>query len=83
MEYLTNLEWQTRLSEFDDNQQKVLLALSHNKFEWRTKDRLQEVTGLSANNLDDCLSALIAKELVRPSFSKKRQLIFGLRERVR
>jgi hypothetical protein len=28
MAYQTNLQWQTRLSEFDDNEQKVLLALS-------------------------------------------------------
>jgi hypothetical protein len=82
MAYLRDLEWQKRLSEFDDNQQKILLTLSLDKYKWRTKERLQEVTGLPPSKLDESLSVLIGKGIVRPSFSKTRNLIFGLKERV-
>jgi hypothetical protein len=82
MAYLTTLDWQRRLFEFDDNSKKVLLALSHEKYQWRTKERLVEVTGLSDTEVDKSLASLIEKKIVRPSFSKTRNLIFGLVERV-
>jgi hypothetical protein len=74
--------WQKRLSDFTTEEQKVLLALSNSKYKWRTRERLLEVTGFDAKTLDTTLSRLIGKDLVRPSFSKKKEIIFGLRERV-
>jgi DNA-binding MarR family transcriptional regulator len=70
------------LDEFSPEEQKVLLALSHSRYRWRTRNRLLEVTGLDQKTLDRTLSRLISRDLVRPSFSKKKEIIFGLRERV-
>lgn len=80
--YRNDLMWQRRLSEFTPEEQKVLLALSHSKYRWRTRERLLKVTGFDAKTLDTTLSHLIKKDLVRPSFSKKKDIIFALRERV-
>lgn len=82
MSYLTNLKWLQNLSDFTPDQQKVLLALSHERYRWRTRDRIIEVTGLPLGVVDSVLSELIRKDLVRPSFSKKKEVIFGLKERV-
>ncbi len=82
MGYLTELKWMKKLDRFTDEQQKVLLALSHDKFKWRTRDRLIEVTGLDSWILDKILSELIELNMVRPSFSSSKNIIFGLRERV-
>jgi hypothetical protein len=80
--YLANLEWMKKLGALSEPERKVLLALSHSKYQWRTRDRLVSVTGLSPAELDSILAGLIAKEFVRPSFSKNKNIIFGLRERV-
>ena len=80
--YKTDLKWLAEMGNFTEEEQKVLLALSHEKYSWRTKERLVQVTELTDGRLDSVLSDLIGKEYVRPSFSKKRNLIFGLRERV-
>ena len=82
MGYLTQLDWQRNLRRFDDDEQKVLLALSHDRYRWRTRDRIAEVSGLDSLTVDEVLSKLISKDLIRPSFSKKKEIIFGLRERV-
>lgn len=82
MPYLNNLNWLKELGRFDSDQQKVLLGLSHSKRRWRTRDRLSEVTGLPTAILDDVLTGLIKADLIRPSFSKNKEIIFGLRERV-
>jgi hypothetical protein len=78
----TKLNWMTRLDEFSPQQQKALLALSDDHYEWRSRDRLIAVTGMTPAELDKALAELIKKNLARPAFSKKRSIIFGLRERV-
>lgn len=80
--YRNDLKWQKRLDEFSPEEQKVMLCLSHSKYYWRTRDRLLGVTGLDPQTLDATLSRLISRDLVRPSFSKNKQIIFALRERV-
>jgi sugar-specific transcriptional regulator TrmB len=80
--YKTDLNWLAEIGNFSDEEQKVLLALSHETYKWRTKERLAQATGLPNARLDSVLSDLIGKGKVRPSFSKKRNLIFGLKERV-
>jgi hypothetical protein len=80
--YLTKLKWMENLSSLSEPERKVLLALSSANYKWRTRDRLLSVTGLPATDLDSTLAGLIAKEFVRPSFSKNKNIIFGLRERV-
>ena len=82
MGYLTKLEWNKSLSDLSENEQKVLLALSHIKYKWRTRDRLLKVTNLDESTLDKTLSVLIHKSFIRPSFSKKKNLIYGLIGRV-
>lgn len=80
MAYRNNLKWMKQLNLFKPEEQKVLLALSHDKYEWRTRDRLIEITGFEPSQLDSLLSELIEKDFVRPSFSKTKNIIFGLRE---
>jgi len=82
MNYNTNLKWLSQFSEFSPEQQKVLLALSNDQYKWRAQDRLRMVTALEPEVLDNALTQLMKKNIVRPSFSKKRNIIFGLRERV-
>lgn len=82
MKYESNLSWQGKLEEFSDIQQKLLLALSPSKYRWRTKNALAKTTGMSGTEVDRVLSELISENLVRASFSKKRNIIFGLIERV-
>ena len=82
MNYQTNLTWLSKMGNFSTEQQKILLALSDDRYKWRAKDRLAAVTALEPEKLDDALAQLIKTGLVRPSFSKKRNIIFGLRERV-
>lgn len=82
MSYRTDLKWMKDLGRFDETKRKLLLALSHDKYKWRTRNRLIAVTQLSEEEVDDALSNLITEGLVRPSFSKSKDIIFGLRELV-
>ena len=82
MSYDIHLGWLSQMQTFSPEQQKVLLALSNEKYKWRAKDRLRAVTALDTTTLDTTLAQLLKQGVVRPSFSKKRNIIFGLRERV-
>jgi hypothetical protein len=80
--YKNDLMWQKHLDQFAPDEQKVLLALSHVRYRWRSRDRLLEVTGLAPSTLDAALAKLLSQDIVRPAFSKGKKIIFGLRERV-
>ena len=82
MSYQTNLGWVHQLKDFSAEQRKILLALSDDRYKWRAMDRLQAVTGLDRESLDTALTHLMTKDLIRPAFSAKYNIIFGLRERV-
>lgn len=82
MTYLSNLEWMRNLRDFSEQQQKVLLALSHERFRWRTMPNIAKASGLEQNETEQTISELVEKGLVRPSFSKSKKVILGLRERV-
>ncbi len=82
MAYLNRLKWQMELSEYGELHKKVLLALSHEKYRWRTRERIAKSTGMSESEVDRALEELISKDRVRASISKKKNVIFGLRERV-
>ena len=82
MPYRTDLAWIKSFDEFSEEEKKVLLALSNEKYKWRSRDRLLELTRLSPKRLDRTLSYLIADDMVRPAFNRERNIIFGLRERV-
>lgn len=82
MNYNTNLKWLRRFGQFSPEQQKILLALSNEQYKWRAKERLRVVTALEPEVLDNALTQLMKNEIVRPSFSKKKNIVFGLRERV-
>lgn len=83
MAYRTNLEWMKNLASYSATEQKVMLTLSHEKYRWRTRDRIISVTGLSPKEVDSVLAELIEKNVVVISRSKKKNIIFGLREIVR
>jgi hypothetical protein len=77
-----NLSWVRELPKFTDDEQKVLLALSDDRYEWRTKRGIARVTGLEDDRVESILAALMTADLVRPSFSQQREVIYGLEERV-
>ena len=82
MPYMTDLEWMSDLDEFSEAEQKVLLALSHDMYKWRSRDRIRQLTRISPRRLDRVLSGLLEEDLIRPAFSKSRNIVYGLRERV-
>ena len=82
MAYVSNFEWTKKLPEYSEDETKVLLALSHDEYKWRTKERIAKSTGIGPGQVDSVLSQLIERDKVRLSMSKKKNVIFGLRERV-
>lgn len=74
------LNWTKSFDHFNEDEQKVLAALSNEKYDWRTKSALERVTGCDTKQLDKTLSNLLKKEVVRPSFNRSKELIFGLKE---
>lgn len=82
MAYLSECKWQKELPEYTEDQRKVLLALSHDRYRWRTKERVAKTTGIDPDRIDEVLSQLISKGKVRASLSKNKNVIFGLRERI-
>ena len=82
MAYLNKLKWQMEFSEYSEPDKKILLVLSHEKYRWRTRERIAKSTGMSESEVDKALEELISKDKVRASISKKKNVIFGLRERV-
>lgn len=78
----SNLKWMADFSKFDEAEQKLLVALSHQKYKWRTKDRLSAATGLAPDALNKTLEDLMRKNVVRTSISRNKNIIFGLRERI-
>lgn len=82
MAYKSNFQWARKLPDYSDDETKVLLALSHDDYKWRTKGRIAKSTGILPGQVDSVLSRLIEKDKVRVSMSKQKTVIFGLRERV-
>ncbi len=80
MPYRTDLEWMGELGNFTDDEQKVLLALSKEGKDWRSKKKIHKVTGLDSPKVDEVLAGLFAKGYLRSSFSKRKNIIFGLKE---
>ncbi len=62
-------------------QQQIVHALADDKYYWRSRRSILEVTGLEPATLDHSLAQLIHHHIVKPAFGK-RSIIFGLRERV-
>ncbi len=83
MKYRNDLEWMKELHSFSEQEQIVLMTLSTEKYNWRRKDRIISSTGLSEEVVEKTLSNLISKDAVVPSLSKKKNIIFGLKEVVR
>ncbi len=82
MAYKSNFQWAKKLPEFSEDETKILLALSHDEYKWRTKERIVKSTGVPPGQVDSVLSQLIEKDKVRVSMSRQKNVIFGLRERV-
>ena len=79
------LRWRSHAYDFDTDEKKILLALSHKRWVWRTLDNLQAATRLDSDVLEEKLAGLIGKGLVKGSIYKPRspvaRPIFGLVER--
>ena len=82
MPYMTDLEWVSELDEFPEAEQKVLLALSHDKYKWRSRESLRQLTRIRSSRLDRALSNLLEDDMIRPAFSTDRKIVYGLKERV-
>jgi len=81
--YLNNLDWRTRVKEFDEDELRVLIAVSHKDFPWRSIDCLRGAVKLSESELGITLKNLVERSLVRTTASKNiTQALFGLVERV-
>ena len=59
MTYQRNLKWLANRRDFPREQQMILLALSDDRYKWRSRDRLQAVTELDRDVLDTALAQLI------------------------
>jgi hypothetical protein len=77
-----NLSWVKQLPRFSDEEQKVLLALSDERYKWRTIKGIVATTGLEKNRVKEALATLIQDGFVRPWFSRNQELIYGLVERL-
>ena len=82
MPYLNLLRWHENASSFTEEERQVLLALSNEKYRWRRRERIVAVTQLEPSAVDKALASLMRKEVVRPTFSSKGNIIYGIRERV-
>ncbi len=65
---------------YSPEQHQILEALSSD-VRWRSRGRILEITGLAPRALDKSLAELVHNNVVRPVFGK-REIVFGLRERV-
>ncbi|MGI4788651.1 MAG: hypothetical protein ACRYFS_07350 [Janthinobacterium lividum] len=72
----------TAANSISPDQEKVIRALADNDYYWRTRDRMLAVTGIAPEQLDTALTQLLQQDVVKTTFSKKHNVIFGLRERV-
>ncbi|MDP6451823.1 MAG: hypothetical protein QF898_00820 [SAR202 cluster bacterium] len=81
--YLKSLEWRDRVNDFDETELRVLIALSHKDFPWRSIDGLRGAVKLSESELGVALKNLVERSVVRTTASKNiTQALFGLAERV-
>ena len=83
MAYRNSLNWMKDLPSYSQDERKILLALSHEKYRWRTRDRVVKVTDLSPGKVDAVLAGLMEKNVVIVSRGKSGNIIFGLKEVVR
>ena len=80
---LRDLKWREQQSDFNIDEQRVLLILSNKDWEWRTFGSLQAGARLSRDELGSILKGLIMRGLVTSSFDEQSwKPIFGLVERV-
>ena len=82
MPYLDDLDWMSDLDDFSDAERRVLLALSHDKYKWRSRERIRQLTRIRPSRLDRVLSGLLEDDLIEPAFSADRKIVYGLKERV-
>ena len=77
------LQWRQYAENFEQEQKKILLALSSKKWLWRTFENLQAITKLDYNQLNQGLTELFEDKLIRGSYIRNTGTpIFGLTERV-
>ena len=63
--------------------QRLLVLLTHKKYKWRTAKMLSEKSHMSEHEVAETLDGLRKQEVVTISLSKKNNVIYGLRRRVR
>ena len=78
-----NLGWRQQANQFGQDEQKILLALSHKGWKWHTLDSLQSATRLDHKKFNGALEELLDAGLVTGSYIREtREPIFALVERL-
>ena len=81
-----NLKWRKHADDFDGDEKKILLALSHKEREWWAIGDIEALTRLEASVLDRKLAGLIRRKVVKGAIHEPNELVarpmFGLMERV-
>ncbi len=80
--FLRDLTWREHPEDFSWAEQRILLALSNKRWEWRTVDNLKSVVRLPEEEYHDALASLMADGLVRGGITDDWQPLLGLAERV-
>lgn len=80
--FLKDLAWREHPEDFSWAEQRILLALSNKRWEWRTVDNLKAVVRLPESEYHDALASLMEDGLVRGWITDDWQPILGLAERV-
>ncbi len=80
--FLKDLEWREHPEDFTWAEQRILLALSNDRWEWRTVDNLKAVVRLSESEYHEALTTLMSDGLARGWITYDWQPIPGLAERV-
>ncbi|MEM1059091.1 MAG: hypothetical protein AAGK14_07570 [Verrucomicrobiota bacterium] len=75
-------EWMEHFESLNDDERKVLLALSNDQYLWRTPEGITKATGLSDQQRDEIMKGLLEKNLVQPTISNDQRLLYGLKDRV-
>ena len=79
--YLSGLEWMEEFASLTDSERKVLVALSREDKRWRSKAGLMKSTQVDESEIDEILAKLLHQNVLTPSFSKAKKIIYRLSER--
>ena len=81
-EFLKDLDWRSHPDDFTEDERRILMTLSQERWSWVTINALRLSTRLPEPEFGDALASLMSDGLVRGGRSDDWRAIFGLTERV-